>query len=430
MKGHMLKGIHFTLMSSAIAPGPGAPPSTPAPEPVPKDVAEAFVSAQVTQATGPTAKSGFSLTFSLGKGSGIRRRFEAGFFDPPRRVVLYATLNGQINVLSDGVITRHEVSSSNDPGQSRLTVIGEDLTRLLDLIDFSWIFKYPCMPAEARVLLILAKYVPLGMVPMVVPSVNLDIPLPTRRIPSHMGTDLQYLTYLANSVGYTFYVEPGKLPGTSIAYWGPEMTLSDPQQALIVNSDAASNVDALSFNFNGFAKTLYVMLIRDEALPVPIPIPIPDVNPLSPPMGRRMPIPLQVQPLSGVSHYNPAQAIMVGLAKAARASDVITGTGTLNVMRYGQLLMPRRFVEVRGAGYPHDGLHFVRSVTHNIKPGEYKQSFTLSRNGFEPFSLASAVLSTLPGAAGPPSISPGGVPGLPVPPAVPGVRVPGAAPIV
>jgi hypothetical protein len=92
--------------------------------------------------------------------------------------------------------------------------------------------------------------------------------------------------------------------------------------------------------------------------------------------------------------------------------------------------MPRRFVEVRGAGYPHDGLHFVRSVTHNIKPGEYKQSFTLSRNGFEPFSLASAVLSTLPGAAGPPSISPGGVPGLPVPPAVPGVRVPGAAPIV
>jgi hypothetical protein len=254
------------------------------------------------------------------------------------------------------------------------------------------------------------------MFPVVIPSVNIDIPLPTRRIPSHMGTDLQYLTYLAESVGYIFYVEPGPAPGVSIAYWGPEMTLSDPQQALIVNSDAANNVDALTFSFDGFAKTLYLMLIRDEALPVPIPIPIPGVNPLSPPLGKRQPIPLQVQPLRGVSHYNPAQAIMVGLAKAARAAEVISGSGTLNVLRYGRLLKPRRLVEVKGAGYPHDGLHFVRSVTHNIKPGEYKQSFTLARNGFEPLSLAAGVGLTALGFAAPAAGA--------------GAPVPGAAPIV
>ena len=131
------------------------------------------------------------------------------------------------------------------------------------------------------------------------------------------------------------------------------------------------------------------MLIRNEALPIPIPIPIPDVNPLSPPLGRRDPTPLQVEPLRGVSHYNPAQAAMIGLAKAARAAEVITGSGSLNVMRYGRLLKPRRLVEVRGAGYPHDGLHFVRSVTHNIKPGEYKQTFSLARNRFEPLSAGS-----------------------------------------
>ena len=427
----MLKGIHFTMLSSPIAPGPGAPPTAPMPEPVPRDVADAFLSAQVTQATGSMAKSGFSLTFSFGKGSGVRQRFERGFFDPPKRMVLYATINGQTNVLTDGVITRHEVSSSNDPGQSRLTVIGEDLTRLLDLIDFSWVFKYPAMPAEARVLLILAKYIPLGMMPLIIPSVNIDIPLPTSRIPSHMGTDLQYVTYLANSVGYVFYVEPGPLPGTSIAYWGPEMTLSNPQQALIVNSDAANNVDSLSLSFDGFAKTLYVMLIRDEKLPIPIPIPIPNVNPLSPPLGKRMPIPLQVHPLTGVSHYNPIQAVVVGLAKAARASQVISGSGSLSVMRYGQLLKPRRLVEVKGAGYPHDGLHFVRSVTHNIKPGEYKQSFTLARNGFERLSLTAGLGLTPLGPVGPGAIVPGGIgPAGIGPAAVPGARVPGAAPIV
>jgi hypothetical protein len=411
----VLSGIQFRLLSAAIAPGPGAPPQIGSPEPVPRDVADAFESAQITEASGKS-KSGFSLTFAFGKGSGLRGRFERGFFDPPRRVVLVATVNGRDNVLMDGVITRHEVSASNDPGQSRLTVIGEDLSRLLDLIDFSWVFRYPAMPAEGRVLLILGKYLPLGILPVIFPSINIDIPLPTSRIPAHMGTDLQYLTYLANSVGYVFHVEPGPAPGFSTAYWGPEMTLSLPQQALIVNSDASSNVDALSFSFDGFAKTLFLMLIRDERLPIPIPIPIPDVNPLSPPLGSRQPRILQVQPLRGVSHYNLPQAAAVGLATAARASEVISGTGKLNVMRYGTVLKPRRLVDVKGAGYPHDGLHFVRSVTHAIKPGEYTQSFTLTRNAFDPLSSIGDIANAAIGTAVP-AVGVGPRPGdVPLPP--------------
>ena len=35
---------------------------------------------------------------------------------------------------------------------------------------------------------------------------------------------------------------------------------------------------------------------------------------------------------------------------------------------------------MRGAGLAFDGLHYVDSVTHTLKPGEYKQSFTLKRN--------------------------------------------------
>jgi hypothetical protein len=36
---------------------------------------------------------------------------------------------------------------------------------------------------------------------------------------------------------------------------------------------------------------------------------------------------------------------------------------------------------VRGAGLAYDGLYYVDSVTHKIKPGEFKQSFQLSRDG-------------------------------------------------
>ena len=36
---------------------------------------------------------------------------------------------------------------------------------------------------------------------------------------------------------------------------------------------------------------------------------------------------------------------------------------------------------VRGAGITYDGFYYVKSVTHNLKRGEYKQDFTLTRNG-------------------------------------------------
>jgi hypothetical protein len=78
---------------------------------------------------------------------------------------------------------------------------------------------------------------------------------------------------------------------------------------------------------------------------------------------------------------NPVQAIALGLAEAAKTSDAVTGTGALDVVRYGRILKARGLVGVRGAGDAFNGLYFVKSVTHKIKRGEYKQDFTLTRNG-------------------------------------------------
>jgi hypothetical protein len=65
---------------------------------------------------------------------------------------------------------------------------------------------------------------------------------------------------------------------------------------------------------------------------------------------------------------------------------VISASGTLDVQRYGQILRARSLVGVRGAGMAYDGHYYVKSVTHNIKRGEYKQSFTLSRNAHIPLT--------------------------------------------
>jgi hypothetical protein len=105
------------------------------------------------------------------------------------------------------------------------------------------------------------------------------------------------------------------------------------------------------------------------------------VNPLSPPLGAVEPFPKNIQFLSGTAKASIPQAIAIGLAKAAKSGDVLEGGGTLDVLRYGRILQARRLVGVRGVGTAFDGLYYVKSVTHQLKRGEYKQNFKLVRNG-------------------------------------------------
>jgi len=369
----MLKGIQLSLMLGPVVPVPVA-----------LEVIEALQNAQVTTTAGQ--RSGFQLTFSVGKNSLIQRTLlPAGLFDPMIRVIVVVTVNGAPDVIMDGLIARQQLTASNVPGQSTLTVTGEDVSQAMDLIAFDG-FPFPAMPAEGRGALMVAKYAAFGIVPLVIPSVLIDIPNHVERIPKQQGTDWAYINQLAADVGYVFYIEPGPLPGMNVAYWGPEIKVGVPQPALNVNLDAHSNVESLNFSYDGMSKTQYVLYIQNLLTKVPIPIPIPDITPLNPPLGAKPPLPLHVKLVSnepdqgGTAKYSPLQAAAIGLAKAAKGSEVISGGGSLDVLRYGRLLKARQLVGVRGAGLAYDGLYYVRSVTHDIKRGEYKQSFTLSRN--------------------------------------------------
>src|SRR6185436_20142043 len=104
---------------------------------------------------------------------------------------------------------------------------------------------YPAMPPAVRVLLVLAKYAAFGVIPMVIPSIAEDIPIPIQRVPLQRGSDYAYVKRLAQEAGYVFYLEPGPAPATSKAYWGPEIRVGEPQPALAVSMDAATNVEQL-----------------------------------------------------------------------------------------------------------------------------------------------------------------------------------------
>ena len=366
----MLKGFYLTLMM-----GPAVA------VPVPQSVLDALVSVRVTSASG-NKRSGFELTFNISNQSPLHTMFllAGDTLLNIMRVIIVVTVNGTPDVLMDGVITQHQVGPSSEPGHSTVTLTGEDLSVVMDWIDFTGI-PYPCMPPEARVGVALLKYLVLGVVPLVIPSVLIDVPIPIERIPVQRGTDLEYINHLADQVGYVFYIDPGPEPGQSFAYWGPEVKFGVPQPALNINMDAFTNVESLSFKFDNQGGTLPILFIQEPMSKVPIPIPIPPITPLNPPLGAVMPIPTKFPRITETAKYNPIQGALIGLAKASQLGDCVSGMGTLNVLRYGRVLKSRKLVGVRGAGLAFDGLYYVKSVTHDIKRGEYKQSFELTRNG-------------------------------------------------
>lgn len=369
----MLKGIDLQLYIGPLVPIPA-----------PREVIEALNELNVTTSDVP-GESGFQLSFTISTRSPLHTLFLLSGGGPIKvlRVVIVVIQNGTPQVLMDGVVTEHEIVPGNDAQHAKLNITGKDISVLMDMIDFSG-FPFPAMPAEGRVALMLLKYAALGVLPLVIPSVLIDVVIPTSRIPAQKGTDLAYIKELASKVGYVFYIDPGPMPGQSVAYWGPKIKVGNPQPALNINMDAHTNVESLQFSFDSNLNAIPTIFYQEEKTKVIIPIPIPPITPLNPPLGLIPPLPNRLESVSkddDISKFSLPQSIMIGLAKASNLADAVTGTGELNVLRYGRILKARQLVGVRGAGFAYDGLYYVNSVKHKIKRGEYKQSFKLSRNG-------------------------------------------------
>lgn len=347
--------------------------------PAPAPLMEALQGITVTTSVG--SRSGFQLSFTLANQSPLYGLLlvAANAALLALRVIVVATVNGTPEVLTDGVITRQEVTPGPSAGTSTLTVTGEDISTVMDRQEMNGI-PYPAMPAEARVAAILAKYAAYGVIPAVVPSLFLDVPIPVDEIPTQQGTDYAYITALATEVGYTFYVEAGPVPGTNLAYWGPQVKAGLVQPALSVDMGPHTNVESLTFSIAHNEKSMPVVFIHEKSTKATIPIPIPDVNPLQPPLGLAPSLPSKLDFMTDTAKLSPVAALARGVARAAASADTVEGSGTLDVVRYGRLLKARQLVGVRGAGLAFDGLYYVKSVTSTLRAGAFTQTFALSRN--------------------------------------------------
>jgi len=370
----MILGVHLTLLI-----GPAVP------VPAPFDLTEALDSVQVTHSD--QGRSGFQLTFKVGR-SGPLDLVDYPLVSNPllrifNRVILVVLFNTTPQVLMDGFITRTQLSPGTDPGTGTLVVTGEDVSIMMDLEE-----KKVAHPAQSESIIAtvtLLQYMQyLLLPPLVTPTT--DVPSPTKDIPAQHGTDLKYLQELGRRFGYVFYVSPGPLPGQNKAYWGPPIRAGIPQPALSVNMGPDTNVNSISFSYDGLAPTIVMDTIQDSKLNFSFPV-FALTNTRIPPLVS-LPSPLFNLPnvrkslLRDTTNLTIERAFERAQGQVNESVDkVVTATGELDALVYGQILETRGLVGVRGVGFTNDGFYYVQSVSHSIKKGEYKQRFTLTREG-------------------------------------------------
>jgi hypothetical protein len=347
------------------------------PTPAPPEALRALTRVEVRHEVG--RDNGFQLTFTLGKDKvGDYGLLRSGVFAPDARVVIGVLLGATPEPLIDGVIYHHQVTPSNEPGLSTLTVMGRDISVMLDLEEKD--ANHKNQPDFLIVNKILANY-PLSVTPPYRVTPTTDVPIELQRVPHQNETDLRFLERLARRNGFVFYLEP-LFMGVNSAYWGPENRLGIPLPALSMNLGGATNVTTLHFSNDALAAVgaqgSFVEPITKMSIRIP-PLPSLRVPPLaaSPGTARR------TTRLRGTARQNPAQAALSAVAAATNAEEPVSAEGEVDTVRYGALLRIRRVVGVRGAGMSYDGNYSVKRVSHVIDmvQGAYTQSFTLKRDG-------------------------------------------------
>ena len=346
------------------------------PRPTPPEMLKALSSVEVRNDSQSQSGDGFELKFTLAKDNmGEYNLLGSGSLDPFNRVIIGVLLGVTPEVLIDGIITRHQLSPSNDPGESTLTVSGADISVMLDLEEKSE--GHANQPDFLIAYKILGSYGRYGIVPLVTPTT--DVPIMIQRVPRQWETDYRFLQRMARRNGFVFYIEPLTF-GVNKAHFGPENRLSIPQPALSVGLGEFTNVRTLSFSNDAMAPVdsegSFVEPITKTSLPMPS-LPSLRVPPLArnPVNARRRTVQREM------SNRNPASAAVASVASSTNSPEPVEGRGELDSVRYGHVLRARKLVGVRGSGLSYDGFYYVKSVIHTIQKGEYTQNFTLSREG-------------------------------------------------
>jgi hypothetical protein len=371
-------GVHLSLMIGPTLPLPA-----------PADIAEAVQSVSVTQ--NDEGRSGFQIVLQVGRSGAADlldyRLLQNPLLSPFNRVILSVLFNALPQVLMDGIITNRQFSPGNQPGLGTLTLTGEDVSVMMDLKKKRANYKMMSEPLIA--LAIIGSYAQARFDTRCNLADRLQ-PARRRCDPGAGPTGFDFLKSIGERFGHVFYVEAGPAPGLNTAYWGPPKRSGTEQRALTVSMGPQTNVEQISFTYNGLAATVVNDVVQYKKASVPI---MTFASTRKPPLALMPALATQFPNIrttlleQGSGDLDPTEAGARAQGITDKSVDnVATAQGELDGLQYGGVLKPRGIVGVRGAGFTHDGRYYVKSVSHSISKGQYKQRFSLTREGTGPLT--------------------------------------------
>jgi hypothetical protein len=336
------------------------------------------------------APCGFQLTFlaEIASAGSVFEIVADPLLAPFNRVLLRVSAGGLPTTLIDGFITHHQYIPGTASDDSQFVVTGEDISVMMDLVDYSR--EFPAMPDAATVDVVLAPWLALGLIPSVIPSPTSLVPVDY--VPQQAETDRALLQRLAQANGNVFYIKPTDVAYVNEAYWGPPPRFMPPSAVIDVAVGAANTADSFSAQYNALAPQTFFGESTETLIEPYEPVPIATFD------STRFP-PLAAQPALTANplfsrhilwrddQLDPVRAILQAQSQTDVSTDeVVTVSCSFHPAVLGTVVNAPGVVGVRGTGQSYDGLYYLKSATHQISlladtGWDYTQQLTLTREG-------------------------------------------------
>ncbi|MDP9422444.1 MAG: hypothetical protein M3Q19_06360 [Pseudomonadota bacterium] len=308
--------------------------------------------------------------------------FDAIMFDlfrplVPIRISMSFGLGAPLTLIN-GYVRDVQLSVGNEPGSSRMEVVGGDA---LGTIMGQW--QAPAdwgnVPDSAIVAAIFSRY---AVLPAVTPT-----PL-TRTILQKTKTqqvrDNAFVRDIATFHGYYLFIQPALVVGNDVGWFLPvsKMLSFPPQGVLSIDFGIETNLHSFQVSNQMLKpKSLVATCIEEDTrAPVVVIAPTAMEMPmgLEPSHSRVVPPPIEVDISDRPA--NPAEKYLNALANVTESGRSIQASGQVDGLKIARPLIPGVPVMVRGAGRQYSGAYLVTSVSHRISRDGYVQSFQALRN--------------------------------------------------
>lgn len=276
--------------------------------------------------------------------------------------------------LINGYVIESSINLSNTPGKSFLDVVAMDPSILMALDEK--VRAWPNMSYSDIATAIFDEY---GFTPDVDTTTFTYQEDDTTVV--QRGTDMRFLLQLAKRAGFECYVDLNDANGQVEGHFHKPRLDETPQGVLSVNLGDATNVNKFQAHFD--------MLRPVQAQATSL-----DIESQSDQDGQADTSSLKTLGSGTALDPNRPRTVLLsqtGLTQTSELQDyaqavvdrsafAILAEGELNTVAYGDVLVAKRAVQVRGAGQVFSGLYYIDRVLHIFTGDGYVQKFNMRRN--------------------------------------------------